>query len=78
MREEGCVGHAERSDVLGNALLAAENEMGWNHKNKPSIRTLPTHLREVHEHLRHLIAALAAAHVDDAITVGVLGQGLRG
>ncbi len=33
-------------------------------------------LREVHEHLCHLIASLAAAHVHDAVTVAVLGQRL--
>jgi hypothetical protein len=31
---------------------------------------------ELRQHLSHLIAALAAAHVDDAVGVGVLGQGL--
>ncbi len=33
-------------------------------------------LREVHKHLRHLIAALAAADVDDAVRVAVLAQRL--
>ncbi len=34
-------------------------------------------LREVLEHLAHLVAALSAAHVDDDVRVRVLGQGLR-
>lgn len=33
-------------------------------------------LGEVHEHLRHFVAALAAADVDDAVAVAVLGQRL--
>jgi hypothetical protein len=32
---------------------------------------------ELGQHLGHLVAALAAAHVDDAVRVGVLGEGLR-
>ena len=35
------------------------------------------HLGKVLQHLRHLVAALAAAHVDDDVRVGVLGQRLR-
>ena len=34
-------------------------------------------LREVHEYLCHLIPALTAAHVHDAIAVAVLGERLR-
>lgn len=34
-------------------------------------------LGKVAQHLRHLIAALAAADVDDDVTVGVLGERLR-
>jgi hypothetical protein len=33
-------------------------------------------LREVLQHLAHLVAALPAPHVDDDVRVGVLGQGL--
>ena len=33
-------------------------------------------LGEVLQHLAHLVAALAAAHVDDNVGVGILGQGL--
>jgi len=33
-------------------------------------------LGEVLEHLGHLVAALAAADVDDAVGVGELGEGL--
>lgn len=34
-------------------------------------------LGKVHQHFSHLIAALAAAHIDDAVAVAVLGEGLR-
>lgn len=35
-----------------------------------------TQLREVHQHFSHFIAPLTTAHIDDTITVTVLGQGL--
>ena len=35
-----------------------------------------TQLREVHEHLSHLVAPFTTTHVNDAVTVTVLGQGL--
>jgi hypothetical protein len=52
---------------------------------KPNITTvssLPLHfavdldgeLREVLQHLAHLVASLPAAHVDDDVRVGVLGE----
>lgn len=40
------------------------------------IRQSHAQLWEVHQHFCHFIASLSTAHVDDAITVTVLGQGL--
>mmetsp|Transcript_64817 Transcript_64817/g.166821 ORF Transcript_64817/g.166821 Transcript_64817/m.166821 type:complete len:597 (+) Transcript_64817:397-2187(+) len=54
------VGHERRA--LHDGLLLAVNERG--------------ELREICEHLSHLVAALAAADVDDDVRVGVLGEGL--
>lgn len=36
-----------------------------------------THLWEVSQYFGHLITSLPTTHIDDDITVGVLGQGLR-
>jgi len=41
-----------------------------------TVRQRHGELREVHEHLSHLISALSAAHVDDTVTVTVLAQRL--
>ncbi len=56
-------GDSDQGSSLHDGLLAA---IGHGHGE----------LREVHEHLRHLIAALAAAHVDDPVAVAVLAQRL--
>lgn len=48
------------------------NQFGIQH-----YRYLPTHLREVSQYFWHLVTTFSAAYVDDDITVGVLGQGLR-
>ena len=43
-----------------------------------TVSTLQTpYLREVSQHLRHLVSSLSATHIDDDVAVGVLGQGLR-
>ena len=42
----------------------------------PAVGQGHAQLREVHQHLRHLVAALAAAHVDDAVAVAVLAERL--
>eukprot|EP00053_Salpingoeca_punica_P023409 m.9950 g.9950 ORF g.9950 m.9950 type:complete len:683 (-) comp5100_c0_seq1:47-2095(-) len=60
-RHVGCVGDEGRA--LHDRLLAAVH--------------LHLQTREVLEHLGHLVAALAAADVDDNVRVGVLGERLR-
>ncbi len=41
------------------------------------LNTATSDLWEIPEYFRHLVPSLPATHVDDDITVGVFGQGLR-
>mmetsp|Transcript_40100 Transcript_40100/g.123888 ORF Transcript_40100/g.123888 Transcript_40100/m.123888 type:complete len:654 (-) Transcript_40100:17-1978(-) len=62
-RGDGHVGRVrDEARALHDRLLAAVDDGG--------------ELGEVHEHLGHLVAALAAADVNDTVGVGELGEGL--
>jgi len=47
-----------------------------NAELEPRTHSSATHLGEVSQYFRHLVSSLSAAHVDDDLAVGVLGQRL--
>ena len=61
--------------AANNASSSESMQSSCRECNQTSNTVPITNRRE--PHLCHLVAALAAAHVDDAVRVGVLGQRLR-
>ena len=56
----------------GACSLAATSRRGHH---PPTVSTV-SYLREVSQHLRHLISSLSTADVDDDVRVGELGESL--
>ena len=74
--------------VTKRQLLAPTTYKEWQQTCGTGLRFIPcgtekcsdanktAYLREVSQHFRHLVSSLPTAHVDDDVTVGVLGQRL--
>mmetsp|Transcript_125902 Transcript_125902/g.187926 ORF Transcript_125902/g.187926 Transcript_125902/m.187926 type:complete len:462 (-) Transcript_125902:85-1470(-) len=83
--------HAHVTHVLGEGDAGVDGSLSGSHRHVGRVGDqggtlhdgvhlavlLHSELGKVHEHLSHLVSALAASDVDDGVGVGVLGERLR-
>mmetsp|Transcript_169 Transcript_169/g.538 ORF Transcript_169/g.538 Transcript_169/m.538 type:complete len:422 (+) Transcript_169:677-1942(+) len=82
---------AHVAQILGQGDTGVDGSLTSSHRHVGSVRdqggalhdrlllALESHgeLRELHQHLSHLVTTLTATDVDNSVRVGIFGQGLR-